>query len=359
MRLLYVSRSSVGHDRRFTAAWESLGFEVAAIVIGRSFEPEGAGHRASRAELTVRIADFAPDIVQVGPVTDPAWDVVQAWDGPLIATSWGFDLMAEVDSNADLRERARAVLARADLLFVDNDGPRKRAESLGMDPLRIAQFPWGLDPTWFRQRERTPLSDRNDVLFLCTRRHEDIYRVGDVVEAFLGAASDHGNIRLSLAGSGNQTSQLKARVDASGLQGRIVFVGEMDNSALPVAYRAADAYITSSSVDGTSVSLLEAMASGTPVLASRIEGNAEWVSANTGFGFEAGAVTQLETLIREFASMAPEFVQDVRRRANNALELVRQQADWNTSVQKFPDYVRAAVRHWTNEGSAAAGSAGK
>lgn len=338
-----MSRSSVGHDQRFILAWRKCGFEVASVSMEGALSSDKAIGTAARDYLQAEIEAFEPDIIQVGPVTDPAWDVAHVWEGPIIATSWGFDLLDEAASDRNAKARARAVLSRADLLFVDNNSTNQRAVGLGMAPERIVQFPWGLDESWFVQRQNEPLDDESRVEILCTRRHEAIYGVGDVLEAFIAASVDYDNVVLRLIGSGMLTTELQARVAAAQLEDRVIFAGEVDNAALPVAYRRADVYVTASSVDGTSVSLLEAMASGTPVLASRIEGNAQWVSESTGFQFDVGDIPQLELLIRQVASMSPAIVEEVRSRASEAFELTRREANWNVTVEKFPSFAQEAV----------------
>lgn len=272
--------------------------------------------------------------------------MTRAWDGPLIASSWGFDLLQEVDSDPGREAAARIVLERADLLFVDNDASARRAHQLGMNSAQIAQFPWGLDERWFKTREDPPLNNPADVVVLSTRRHEELYRVGDVVESFVVAAKSHDNIRLKVIGSGSLTPQLKAHAAASAAADRIEFVGDVDNAFLPEFYRDTDIYVTASEVDGTSVSLLEAMASEAIVVASRNEGNTQWVSEKTGYGFAVGDSTALSETFVELASMRPAVIADARRRATNARVSVHAGARWNATEKLFPEFAKRAQEHW-------------
>lgn len=332
MRILYVGRGSSGHDRRFVDAWRRSGHEVEAV--------EAAGR--SRDELAVRIRDAAPDLVQAGPVTDPAWEVAQVWDGPLIATSWGFDLLHDADADPVARSRAAEVLRRADLLFVDNAAPHRAAAALGAPESLIREFPWGIDGAWFatRPRVRRPASE---TVFLSTRRHEPIYRVSDLVEAFLVAAATLPQIRLRLAGDGSLTEDLRARAAAAPGGDRIEFLGEVGNDELPAVYGDADVYVSTSSVDGSSVSLLEAMARGVPVLVSRIEGNAQWVTPQTGLDYPVGDVTALADAIRGLSTAGDARSTAATARAAAASDLVRATADWDATVARFPMFAAEAV----------------
>lgn len=347
MRLLYVSRSSVGHDRRFLAAWTHSGVDVVSAVVGGAYD--------ARSELIVRnlIETHRPDIIQVGPLTDPGYAVARVWSGPLIVTSWGFDLMDEVERDDATRERARFVLAASNLLFVDSNATFERAVLLGAKQEHIVQFPWGVDSEWFGAREIPPLENGESITFLCTRRHEPIYRVGDIVNAFLPVAREHRNVQLRLVGTGSLTQQFKSAVGKAGLTDRVQFDGEVSHSLLPAVYRSADVYITASSVDGTSVSLLEAMASGTPVVASRIEGNAQWISDKTGFSFDVGDEFKISELLEAFAKMSPDLVGLAKERAERARDLVSSRADWKQTVECFPEYWRRAVEYWLGAQSSA------
>jgi glycosyltransferase involved in cell wall biosynthesis len=332
VRVVYVGRGSTGHDRRFVDAWRASGADVAAI------EAEGMSPQV----LGALIAEAAPDVVHTGPVTSPAAEVAAVWDGPLIATSWSFDLLSDIDRDPADRRRAIDVLQRADLVHVDNAGPRRVALELGAPPDSIVEFPWGVDALWLASRHRSRRPE-GETVFLSTRRHEPIYRVGDVVQAFLAIAGDHPGIVLRIAGSGSLTTQLEAAAAASPSGDRVEFLGEVDNDALPAVYGDADVYVTTSSVDGSSVSLLEAMAGGVPVIASRIEGNAQWVTPETGLDYPLGDVTALAGLMRGFATAGDPIASGADDRAAAALQLVRERADWDATVRRFPGFAATAI----------------
>lgn len=332
MRVLYVGRGTTGHDLRFIDAWRQAGFDVEAV--------EAAG--LTDADLADTLARSGADVVQTGPVTEPGARVARLWDGPLIATSWSFDVLHDAASSPSDRDAARAALARADVILVDNDGPQRAAVELGANLERIVQFPWGIDARWFAG-EVTPRRPAAETVILSTRRHEPIYRVGDLVEAFLRIAPSHPGVRLRLAGSGTLTPGLRAAADASPDGARIEFLGELDNADLPQVYRDADLYVSTSSVDGSSVSLLEAMASARPVLVSRIEGNAQWVTEATGFDYPLADVDALAAVLGELVTEGSAAAHDVDARVTAASALVRERADWAATVRTFPALADRAI----------------
>jgi glycosyltransferase involved in cell wall biosynthesis len=80
------------------------------------------------------------------------------------------------------------------------------------------------------------------------------------------------NIKFSLAGIGEDLENFKARIKDMGLQEKIEFVGCLNQADLKKWLATLDLYIQASKGEGMSISLLSAMSSGVPVLASRVEG---------------------------------------------------------------------------------------
>lgn len=86
-------------------------------------------------------------------------------------------------------------------------------------------------------------------------------------------------MRLLIVGEGPQERPLKALAMDCGVADRVSFVGSMPQERLRDYYAAADALILASSREGWANVLLEAMACGTPVVATRIWGTPEVVAA--------------------------------------------------------------------------------
>jgi glycosyltransferase involved in cell wall biosynthesis len=117
---------------------------------------------------------------------------------------------------------------------------------------------------------------------------------------------------------------------------RVHFPGQVSRDDLPAYYRAADLYISTSHSDGTSISLLEALACATPVLLSDIPGNREWVTepGQVGWLFRDGDVDSLsEGIIHawESRSQLPAMGQAARR-------IAEARADWD---KNFPQLFEA------------------
>ena len=346
MRILYATKSWSTHDQRFLDAWKDAGFEVRSISMNE-VEPEFENSERFHDRLRTAIAEFAPDVVHAGPLSDVAPFVVSVWTGPLIAMSWGFDLLRDIERQPRVREAVAGVLRRADQVVVDNDAPALVALELGADASAIAQFPWGIDLEAFapgRSALRSSLGWKSsNFVILSMRRHEAIYNVETVVRGFIRAAASAPQLRLLLAGSGSHTPALQALLEDAELEDRAVFLGEVRQPELPAVYRAADMYVSASVVDGSSVSLLEAMGTGIPTCVSDIAGNAQWIAGGRGLSFEVGDDGSLSELILSLVEDRAQGGDVSRSMARAAREFVAMNADWGKSGTKLAAIAAAAI----------------
>lgn len=107
---------------------------------------------------------------------------------------------------------------------------------------------------------------------LVARNLEPIYDNETAIRAFALVHRQYPDATLTLAGSGPQAESLKTLVGDLGLANAVFFAGRLDKDAMLSAYRNADLAINPSLVDNMPVSVLEAMASGIPVVTTDVGG---------------------------------------------------------------------------------------
>lgn len=88
------------------------------------------------------------------------------------------------------------------------------------------------------------------------------------------------NIKFFIAGSGNLKHELKKIIHDNGLDNNVHIIGFRKD--LPELYRCADIFVFPSKREGLSVALMEAMASGLPVICSDIRGNQDLIDNGKG-----------------------------------------------------------------------------
>jgi glycosyltransferase involved in cell wall biosynthesis len=85
-------------------------------------------------------------------------------------------------------------------------------------------------------------------------------------------------IRLHMANDGELAADLQKTTAQLHLDERVIFLGRIDHAQMARALRAASLYVSMSLSDGTSLSLLEAMACGAFPVVSDIPANREWIT---------------------------------------------------------------------------------
>lgn len=356
MKILYFSRDYTTHDRRFLSALADAGERVYYLTLerrghvleDRPLPPEveivswAGGKRPARLadgprllfDLKRLVRKIRPDILHAGPVQTAGLLAALSGYQPLVSMSWGYDLLIDAERGPAWRWATRCTLERSAAMVGDCETIRQRAIHYGMAPDRIVTFPWGVDLEHFRPEER-PTSVDGHFTLLSNRSWEPVYGVEILVRGFLLAAQNCPSLHLILLGNGSQAPLLRKMIADARASERVTFGGQVSQRDLPRYYRSADLYVSASHSDGTSISLLEAMACGTPVLVSDIPGNKEWVTPGVeGWLFPDGDAQALADGILqayEARDRLPEMGRSARR-------LAERRADWR---KNFPELFRA------------------
>jgi glycosyltransferase involved in cell wall biosynthesis len=325
MRILYFSRDYTTHDRRFLQELAKTEHKVYFLQLERRghtledrplpMEIEQLHWAGGRAPARLRdgprllpdlkrvIRQVKPDLIQAGPLQRAAFLAALTGFHPLLSMSWGYDLLVDANQNAAWRWATRFTLKHSDAMVGDCQTIRQLAVAHGMPDERIVTFPWGIDLEHF-----APLSapeytkgegDSAKVgpeagflhspdptfpppfVILSTRGWESIYGVDIIARAFVTAARHCAELQLIMLGNGSLATTLRQMFAKGNVEEQVVFPGQVKYSELPRYYQLADLYVSASHSDGSSISLLEAMACGKPVLVSDIPGNREWVTPYT------------------------------------------------------------------------------
>jgi L-malate glycosyltransferase len=362
MRILYFSRDYTTHDHRFLSALAQTEHEVGFLRLerqGHQLEdrslpseirliPWAGGQSPARfshglrlvAGLKKVIRDFQPDLIQAGPVQRSAFLAALTGFHPLVTMSWGYDLLIDVNNGRSWDWATRYTLKRSDALVGDCDTIRNLAIQYGMDADKIVTFPWGANIHRFNVKtlERSNVRDRlgwgdDKFVLLSTRSWSDLYGVEDLARAFVRVARQHPVARLLMLGNGPLAPKIRMIFQHGGVQDSVHFPGQISQEKLPNYYQAANLYISTSHSDGTSISLLEALASGIPVLLTDIPGNQEWIETpgEVGWFFKDGDVDSLVAGITH----AVENRDQLPTMSRAARQMAESRGNWETNFPKM------------------------
>ncbi len=136
----------------------------------------------------------------------------------------------------------------------------------------------GVDDRFF---EVTSASDSKTVI--STRSLEPIYDVETLISAIPLVLAREPEAKFIIIGGGSQNEHLQNLSAELGVSERITFTGQIDNSEIPEYMEKAKVYVSTSLADGTSVSLLEALAAGLVPVVTDIDANKPFVSEKSLF----------------------------------------------------------------------------
>lgn len=139
-----------------------------------------------------------------------------------------------------------------------------------------------------------------------------------------------GQVRVLLIGDGSLRRTLAELVDELDLEDIVWLTG--DRKDIPSMLLAMDLFVLPSLGEGISNTVLEAMASGLPVIATDVGGNGELVE--DGFNGRLVPVGDLEALAAALKELL-ENEQERKRRGANARQRVSQRFDWNRTVEQY------------------------
>ncbi len=197
----------------------------------------------------------------------------------------------------------RFVWRRAAAVVANSDGLRELAQSAAPD-VSVSVIPNGVDTEQFHPPPE-PRSADGPVRLLFVGRLVHQKGVDVLLNALATLRPDH-DLTLTIAGDGPDRSTLAQQASELGLTDRVEFLGWVARPDLPDLYRSADVFVLPSRDEGMANSLLEAMATGLPVIVTSVPGCAELVPDGTaGTVVAPDAVEPLVTALTRLFDDAP------------------------------------------------------
>jgi glycosyltransferase involved in cell wall biosynthesis len=169
-------------------------------------------------------------------------------------------------------------------------------EILNIEPIVIPNIS---DLQQFSFRERFPVQPK----LLTTRNLEAMYNVACVIKAFKEVRRHFPESILGIVGDGSQRKLLEKMVRDLGLKDCVTFYGRVEHAEIQNLYNQYDFYMNASNVDNFPGSILEAFASGLPVISTSVGGIPYLVK---------DGVTGLLVQMNDYVALAEKVVQLVR-----------------------------------------------
>jgi len=299
--------------------------------------------RFVRAGLRGAVARLEPDLVQAHYLSDYGFMATLAGRHPLVVSAWGSDVLVDPQRSAVTRTIVRYVLARSQLVTYDSRQVAGAATALGARPERMLEVVMGVEDEYVRlaTSAATPPALRAPLIVSLRSLERPLYNVEVILRAMPEVLRSRPETRLVIGNDGTLRQHLQQVAAELGVTRSVEFVGVVERPA-PLADLLSHAaiYVSVPSSDGTSVTLLEAMAAGAYPIVSDIPSNHEWIDSSGGELVPVGAVTALASAILQGLTDP-----DRRERAaGRNLELVRSRGLWEQNMKRVEDAYRELMR---------------
>jgi colanic acid/amylovoran biosynthesis glycosyltransferase len=217
----------------------------------------------------------------------------------------------------------------------------------GASPDAVHLIHCGVDPAAYVFAPRTPPA-AGPVRLLCVASLQEYKGHRFLLEALAANSASLSRIELELAGRGELRDELESLSLRLDLADRVSFLGPLTEPEIVAALDRADGFVLPSIVvpgtgftEGIPVSLMEAMATGTPVVASAVAGVPELVvDGETGLlARPADAVSLRAALTR----LLTEPESDIQKRLLAGRRIVERQFDISASAAEMARLLRAQL----------------
>ena len=281
------------------------------------------------------------DVVISGPL-DSVSIPLSGGDYSHVGISWATDVMVSAAGSSVVRASLSEALEGMHAVVTDNYATENALIALGMRESAIIRVPWGPEnhrpdipqKSASRLREQVGVG-QDQTLLLYPRSLEPHYDPMVFVAALAEIVSSHPQVVAVLVESGSGVPEAKEAITHRGINDFVRWVPLQSPNAFSSLLQAADAVVVTPKTDGTSVTVMEAMSQGTPVVCSLTPGSAEWISEGiTGWSFAVGDSAGLVMALEKFLSSPPEEVLAITSRAKRLVEL---RAGWVRSSQTLAD----------------------
>jgi len=217
----------------------------------------------------------------------------------------------------------RISLGKAKKVLVLSQALADKVNSIGVSYSNIKIIPNGVDTGQFMS---LPYEERaNNIIFVGSLIERKGIRY--LIQAFANIVQQFPDFHLVIMGEGVQRTECEELTRELELSENVYFTGPQTQKQVSEGMRTAKLFVLPSIEEGLGVVLLEALASGTPIVASKVGGIPDVVDDKVGILISPGNPEELEKAILSILNLMPDdwnvLHQNARKRAEEVFDWAR------------------------------------
>jgi len=267
---------------------------------------------------------------------------------PVVSVPWGSDILINPRLSKLDRLITKYTLKKADKIVCDCEIMKNTILKLtGLSKDAVDVFPFGINLKVFypsqeaRRTTREKLNWQDKKILLMNRNFKEVYGIEYFIKALPYIIKKFPDTKVILLGGGPDKDKYVRMIMELKLSDVVFLPGFVNEKEMARYLNAADVYISIPSSDGTSVSLLEAMACRLPVVVSDLLANREWVEDGVN-----GFIVPIQNSRALTNAISNLFADEKTRKdfADKNLRIARERADWDKNYEKLDIIYRKLVR---------------
>ncbi len=197
---------------------------------------------------------------------------------PVIITIHGSDLRMAMGGSTILKKIFLYVCKKARHVNCVSSAQKKEIEGLNILNQKISIIPMGIEESFIGVSLKKKGHNQNQPAIVISNRNLlPIYNLSLLIRSIPFVLKEEPKTKFLIAGDGPERGKLEKEAMDLNVGKSVQFLGSVPHEAMPDLLTKADIYVSTSLYDGTSVSLLEAMAVGVFPIVTDITSNREWI----------------------------------------------------------------------------------
>jgi glycosyltransferase involved in cell wall biosynthesis len=343
MKICFLGDGNSIHIRRWLDSFHDRGHEVHLITFSKVELKHISVHKIGDVDINISgnnwrylfsviqikklLRKINPDIVNAHYVT--SYGLLAALSGakPLVISSWGTDILVTPERNKVYKAITKYALNKAKLVTSDSDFMSEAIHKL--TSTEVLTVPMGVESSLCYE-ERNESNDEIKILSLRTVNKNS--NIDIIVKSFSKLIRGHesNNFKLIITNDGPEMENIRSLVKDLDIEKNVDIKGFVTREKLIELLYSSHMHITVPDSDSTSVTLLEAMASGIITIASDIPANREWIKHKENGLISENINEESLKVCMEYAMNDLQFKQKASRLSR---EVILERAIWSQNMQ--------------------------